>query len=198
MRMIGSFSRAVLAATASLALAACDTQPALTKPENIESTTAAPDPVDPAPTPATAPTPPPSETATGAAGAAGADASKIDFGALQERRDPERLLRYYANVLRSGRWNDAARAWSSDAMVTPEMLANVYGKGELPVLAIGKGDTEGAAGSLYYEAPITVSFPDDRPSLRGTITLRRVNDVPGASQEQLTWRIEHSSLMPSR
>ena len=55
---------------------------------------------------------------------------------------------------------------------------------------------EGAAGSLYYEAPLVIDFADGRASRRGTIVLRRVNDVPGASAEQLTWRIERSSTLP--
>lgn len=135
----------------------------------------------------------PTADASGTAGTA--LASTLDMDALNERRDPERLLRFYASAIRIGDWGDAARAWSLDAQMTPETLAAEFGGQAGPKLAIGKGDTEGAAGSLYYEAPIVVDFADGRPSKRGTIVLRRVNDVPGASPEQLNWRIERTSTL---
>ncbi|WP_333606052.1 hypothetical protein [Novosphingobium sp.] len=120
-------------------------------------------------------------------------AAGLDMEALTERRDPERLLRYYTNAIRVGDWVDAARAWSLDAQMTPEKLKGEFGGQAGPKIAIGKGDVEGAAGSLYYEAPVVIDFADGRPSRRGTFVLRRVNDVPGASEEQLNWRIERTS-----
>ncbi|TCM17166.1 hypothetical protein EDF56_106282 [Novosphingobium sp. PhB165] len=136
----------------------------------------------------------PGDDATAAA--AGSPAIKLDADALNERRDPERLLRFYTNALRAGDWASAARAWSLDAQMTPEKLAKEFGGDASPKIAVGKGDVEGAAGSLYYEAPLVIDFADGRPSRRGTIVLRRVNDVPGASEEQLNWRIERTSTLP--
>jgi len=141
----------------------------------------------------TEPAPLPSVDASAAARAG--IAAGLDMGALQERRDPERLLRYYTNALRVGDWIDAAKAWSLDAQMTPEKLQAEFGGQAGPKIAVGKGDVEGAAGSLYYEAPIVVDFADGRASKRGTIVLRRVNDVPGASEEQLNWRIERTSTL---
>ncbi|MAC59151.1 MAG: hypothetical protein CMH85_12940 [Novosphingobium sp.] len=141
----------------------------------------------------TEPAPLPSVDASAAASAG--IAAGLDMGALQERRDPERLLRYYTNALRVGDWIDAAKAWSLDAQMTPEKLQAEFGGQAGPKIAVGKGDVEGAAGSLYYEAPIVVDFADGRASKRGTIVLRRVNDVPGASEEQLNWRIERTSTL---
>lgn len=138
----------------------------------------------------------PSGDATGGVSAASAVAG-LDSRALTERRDPERLLRYYTNAIRVGDWAAAARAWSLDAQMTPEKLEAEFGGQAGPKLAVGKGDVEGAAGSLYYEAPLVVDFADGRPSKRGTIVLRRVNDVPGASEEQLYWRIERTSTLTS-
>lgn len=122
-------------------------------------------------------------------------ASNLDTAALTERRDPERLLRYYVSAVRAGDWAAAAKAWGLDAQMTPAKLEAQLGGQAGPKLAVGKGDMEGAAGSLYYEAPIVVDFADGRPSSRGTIVLRRVNDVPGASDEQLNWRIERTSTL---
>lgn len=120
---------------------------------------------------------------------------ELDVAALRERRDPERLLRFYSSAIQASEWELAARAWSSDAQVTAKKLAQVYGGGAKPKFAFGKGDIEGAAGSQFYEAPIAVTFPDGRPERRGTIVLRRVNDVDGASEEQLNWRIERSTVL---
>ncbi|MCJ2188094.1 hypothetical protein [Novosphingobium beihaiensis] len=141
------------------------------------------------------PEPAPLPSVDASAAASAGIAAGLDMAALTERRDPERLLRYYTNALRVGDWVDAARAWSLDAQMTPEKLQAEFGGQTSPKIAVGKGDTEGAAGSLYYEAPIVVDFADGRPSRRGTIVLRRVNDVPGASEEQLNWRIERTSTL---
>jgi hypothetical protein len=136
----------------------------------------------------------PGGDATGAPAGA-APASTLDMAALGERRDPERLLRYYVSAIRVGDWASGAKAWSLDAQMTPDKLEAEFGGRAGPKLAVGKGDMEGAAGSLYYEAPLVVDFGDGRPSKRGTIVLRRVNDVPGASEEQLNWRIERTSTL---
>ncbi len=64
---------------------------------------------------------------------------------------------------------------------------------EPPVLTVGKGDQEGAAGSIFYEAPVSLRFGDAPPE-RGSLVLRRVNDVDGASAAQLRWHIERSTI----
>ncbi len=64
-------------------------------------------------------------------------------------------------------------------------------------VAAPDGTIEGAAGSSYYTAPLTITANDeDRRPVRyeGEVVLRRVNDVPGASEVQLRWHIEQLSL----
>lgn len=59
--------------------------------------------------------------------------------------------------------------------------------------AIGGGTVEGAAGSLYYEVPVTLmgETQDGSPYRRsGAIVVRRVNDVSGAEDWQLAWHID--------
>lgn len=139
----------------------------------------------------------PSDTPSGwASGGAGGIAADLDLGALQERRDPERLLRFYTNAIRVGDWTNAAKAWSLDAMMTPEKLRAEFDGDAGPKLAVGRGDWTNAAGSLFYETPVTVDFPDGRESRRGSIVMQRANDTPGASPQQLVWRIERSSIVP--
>jgi hypothetical protein len=123
-------------------------------------------------------------------------AAELDVGALEEKADPERLLRFYTNAIRIGDWQTAARAWSLDAQMTPEKLQAEFSGDAGPKVAVGKGDWENAAGSVFYEAPLTITFADARESRRGSIVLQRANDVPGASGQQLVWRIERSSTVP--
>lgn len=120
-------------------------------------------------------------------------APALDVGALEDRQDPDRLLRYYAAALRARDWAAAARAWGPGSGVTAATLKASYDRAEPPVLSLGQGEVEGAAGSLYYEAPAAISF-GGRPPERGSLVLRRVNDVPGASDQQLRWHIERSTI----
>lgn len=56
------------------------------------------------------------------------------------------------------------------------------------------GETNGAAGSSYYNVRIEIlaSDEDGRPiAIEAPMVLRRVNDVPGATPEQLRWQITH-------
>ena len=66
-------------------------------------------------------------------------------------------------------------------------------------VAVPTGTMEGAAGSSYYTAPTTVSgtrADGSRAELQGEVTLRRTNDVPGATAEQLRWHIVSVHLEP--
>lgn len=128
----------------------------------------------------------PSETASTAAPA-------LDTAALDERRDPGRVLRFYAAALHTRDWAAAAKAWSPGSGVTAATLKAAYDRAEPPVLEFGEGNVEGAAGSLYYEAPVILRFGDAPPE-RGSLVLRRVNDVDGATAEQLRWHIERSTI----
>ena len=68
--------------------------------------------------------------------------------------------------------------------------------GEITV-AVPGGTMEGAAGSSYYTSQATITADDEngRPvRYEGPIVLRRVNDVPGASAEQLRWHIDSVKL----
>lgn len=118
---------------------------------------------------------------------------KLDTAALRDRSDPDRLLRFYAAALAARDWAAAAKAWGRGSGVTAATLKAAYDRAERPRLEVGKGDQEGAAGSLFYEAPVTLHFGEDQPE-RGSLILRRVNDVDGATAEQLRWHIERSTI----
>ena len=64
-------------------------------------------------------------------------------------------------------------------------------------VAVPGGTMEGAAGSSYYNAPMTIaaSDADGRPvRYDGEVVLRRANDVPGASADDLRWHIERVEM----
>jgi hypothetical protein len=69
------------------------------------------------------------------------------------------------------------------------------GLGDLTVSAPG-GTMEGAAGTIYYEVPITIRGSTGQ-TLTGEIVLSRVNDVPGATEEQLQWSVRRFAVSSS-
>ena len=102
-------------------------------------------------------------------------------------KDPQAIVAYWKGAVEAGDYAAADKAWRTG--VVPAMTP----KGSGPAsVTFGTGDTEGGAGSLYFTAPVTVTVngPDGEPiSTSGTFTARRVNDVDGATAEQLSWRI---------
>lgn len=148
------------------------------------ATAAHSDSAEPAPTPTVPgpPRPPASDTVSG-----------LDAAALTDRRDPDRLLRYYAAALAARDWAAAAKAWGKGSGVTARTLKDSYDRADAPRLEVGKGEQEGAAGSIFYEAPVSLRFGSAPPE-RGSLVLRRVNAVDGATAEQLRWHIERSTI----
>lgn len=71
--------------------------------------------------------------------------------------------------------------------------ADTFANYRTVTVAIGDGTSEGAAGSIYYEVPVTLSGTTRSGGTylrEGTMTLRRVNDVPGATPAELRWHLD--------
>ena len=105
------------------------------------------------------------------------------------------VLADWASALESRDFARARSLWG-EAATSDEAIAR-FAEYRRIVVSFGEGRIEGAAGSLYYEAPVNFTgiLANGTPIRRaGTIVLRRVNDVPGASPEQLRWRIYRTSL----
>ena len=106
-------------------------------------------------------------------------------------RNPTEVLDGFAAAIEARDW-PAVRAFWGDKGERSGMdqaaFAAKWGKLKSPEVTIGPGAQEGGAGSLYYTAPITIV--DGERSLTGELTMRRVNDVDGATTEQLRWHIE--------
>ncbi len=102
-------------------------------------------------------------------------------------KDPRRIVAYWQTAVEAGDYAAADKAWRTG--IAPAMIPGGTGPA---VVSFGTGDTEGGAGSLYFTAPVTVTVngPDGEPkTTSGTFSARRVNDVDGATPEQLSWRI---------
>ena len=113
------------------------------------------------------------------------------------------VLQSYFALIEAGRHAEAWRLWSdggrASGMSAAQFADSFAPYAEYHAYVGAPGRIEGAAGSAYVEVPVQVygrlrsGAPFNR---RGTMTLRRVNDVPGATPEQMQWRI-HSSDIPA-
>lgn len=97
------------------------------------------------------------------------------------------VVQHYGALIEQGRWAEAAKLWgnagSASAFATQlKLYPDVH-------LEIGApGEPEGAAGSIYVTEPVTFYGTAFRRA--ANVTLRRVNDVAGSTQEQRRWHIE--------
>lgn len=107
---------------------------------------------------------------------------------------------YYA-LLESGRRTEAWRLWSDGAparAASAEAFARQFDRYADYHAQVGApGEVEGAAGSLFVEVPVVIYGrlkTGEEVHQSGKATLRRVNDVPGSTAEQRSWRIHQIEL----
>lgn len=178
--MLAMIRLAVLSAALSalaINLAGCDQQAPVPAASEAPVSEAVLDP-GPAPSPSATPTAEVSEPAVPSAS-----------------RDPEEVLAAWARAVELRDWATVRSYWGDHGKVSgmdDAQFARKWSDLLAPKVTIGTGQQEGAAGSLYYTAPITIA--DGSRSVTGEITMRRVNDVDGATPEQLRWHIESSTL----
>lgn len=146
----------------------------------------------PAPTPTTTPTPTPSASPT---------PSDIT-DAYRGEKGARGVLLTWARALENG---DYGKAWEQfghggqDSGSSKALYTARFDKYRRITIAMPTGTMEGAAGSSYYTAPTTLTGElkgGGVEVLRGDVVLRRVNDVPGATSEQLHWHIYQADLKP--
>ncbi len=185
-RMIRSCSVTALVSALAINLAGCDRQqPAAPVPE---ATTSAAVGATPFEAPSAEPTPSPSATPT---------AEIATPGQPSQSRDPVEVLADWAKAVETRDWATARAYWGDKGTrsgLSEKAFAAKWSSLLDPKVTVGKGDQEGAAGSLYYTAPIRII--DGPRTVRGEIVIRRVNDVDGASEEQLRWHIESTTIEP--
>ena len=113
------------------------------------------------------------------------------------------VVERYAAALEQGKLQDAFAFWGENGKatgMTPGKFFEAFGKySEIHAQIGAPGKPEGAAGSSFVEVPLQLygRLKDGGTfNLIGPVTLRRVNNVPGASADQLQWHIARSDLKP--
>lgn len=152
------------------------------------SATPAPAAMVPAPTPAAAPTAAPPQ-------ATSAPPPKADSPTL-DSRDCRTVAQAYFDGLARGDYALAARVWS-DPTVGEARLKAAFARYRRPTVIIADLQQEGAAGSSYCTVTGMLTDAGDpaKAAKRGQIVLKRVNDVPGATPQQLRWTIRSSTFV---
>ena len=193
-------TRFLIISAAALAATACQVEQA---PKNEVANEATPSdtPVVPTPTqpaanevapipPAAAPEPAPSEPP------ATPDAEKSAGAAVA-------VVQRYCDGIAHKKYGQAYRLWASNGEASGMIegaFARAFAKYDAFDCSFGPpGPIEGAAGSAYVDIPVVVTGTLAKGGgfvMRGPISLRRVNDVPGSTQEQRHWHISASGLKP--
>ena len=106
------------------------------------------------------------------------------------------VVQTYFALIEAGRYAEALKLRSGEA--AEGALAKSFSAYDSYHGLVGApGRIEGAAGSLHLEVPVQIygRWKDGREVHEsGVAVLRRVNDVPGASAEQRSWRIQDIRL----
>lgn len=100
------------------------------------------------------------------------------------------LQRYFA-LLESDKAVEADGLWSGSG-TTQEFATQLARYREVHANIGAPGKPEGAAGSIYVEIPVQLYGRLNNGKefhSRGTMILRRVNDVPGSTNEERRWHI---------
>ena len=141
-----------------------------------------------APVPASSMTSAPTPTPTSA------PPPKADASAL-DSRDCRTVAQAYFDALARGDYTLAARVWA-DPAIGEATLKAIFAGYKQPIVAIANLEQEGAAGSSYctVTGTLTDAGHPAKAAQKGQIVLKRVNDVPGATPEQLRWTIRSSTF----
>lgn len=111
------------------------------------------------------------------------------------------VMQLFGGLLEQRKFGEAYRLWSDGGKasgLSEAQFVAAYGKYSEIHSEVGKpGNSEGAAGSIYIDVPFRLYGKlksGGNFNQVGTVTLRRVNDVPGSTEEQRRWHIYKSDL----
>lgn len=126
-------------------------------------------------------------------------AAALAAPAIAAEPSPEGVTRAYFTLI-GGHHYAAARRASGAEMPLARFIA-AFRPYRTYHASVGRaGEGEGAAGSTYVEVPVRIwgRLRNGRPfSERGSVTIRRVNDIPGASAAERRWHIYRIDVPPS-
>jgi hypothetical protein len=154
---------------------------------------------------APAPMPPPETIKPGEPGGLPDDRTPVEEGPIDPKsgQGAGQVLQRFGGLLEQRRFAEARELWSDDGkasgLTEAEFIAAYDKYAEIHSEVGAPGKMEGAAGSAYVEIPFRLygTLKTGKPfNLVGPVTLRRVNDVPGSTEEQRRWHIYQSGLKP--
>lgn len=96
------------------------------------------------------------------------------------------VVQHYGALIEQGRLIEAAAYWG-DRNLAAAFAQDLRSRGLKHVEISDLGDPEGAAGSIFVTMPVV--FYRGAKRSPATVTLRRVNDVDGSTEEQRRWHI---------
>jgi hypothetical protein len=102
------------------------------------------------------------------------------------------VVQHYGALIEQKRWAEANKLWGDDARAK-KFAAELAQFAEAHLEIGSPGEPEGAAGSIYLTIPAIFygDLKNGQPFRRSAdVILRRVNDVPGSTEEQRRWHIE--------
>lgn len=117
-----------------------------------------------------------------------------DFTELEDR-DCGAVAQFYFDAIAQHEFERAALVWN-DPVIDGARLEALFTAYPAPRFIIGEQSEEGAAGSLYCTVTAALGDGDGaQPGETGELILHRVNDVPGATPDQLRWTIRSSTFV---
>jgi hypothetical protein len=179
------------------------------EPTSTPLPTTTPTPI-PTPTPTSTPVPAPTPTpveppAPGTPGGLPDDRTPIAEGpfAKTSAQGAGQVVQTYFALIEGGKYRRAWALWSDNGRASgmnARAFARSFDKYAEYHAQIGApGRIEGAAGSLYVDVPVVAygRLKSGEPfRLKGPVTLRRCNNVPGCTAEQRQWHIASTGLKP--
>ena len=182
----------------ALVLAGCGTQQ---QPSENGADTAIP----PADEQVPEPMPSPETIKPGEPGGLPDDRTPVEEGPIDPKsaQGAGQVLQRFGGLLEQGKFAEARKLWSdggkASGMSEAEFIAAYDKYAEIHSEVGAPGQMEGAAGSAYVDIPFRLYGKlktGGTFNMVGPITLRRVNDVPGSTEEQRRWHIYQSGLKP--
>ena len=118
-----------------------------------------------------------------------------DFPELASK-DCATVVQFYLEALGGREWDEAALVWD-DPVIDGARLEAVFGGYKEFLLEWPEPFVEGAAGSSFCTVSGKLTDGEDpaKVIVEGTMLLRRVNDVPGATPDQLRWTLQSSTFV---
>ena len=122
--------------------------------------------------------------------------SEAPFAKTSAQGAASRVQTYYA-LLEQAKFGEALSLHADTNIKPAEFAARFQNYAEYHANVGAPGTIEGAAGSLYVEVPVLVYGRRKDGSAfnqRGSVIMRRSNQVPGSTAEQQRWRIASINL----